>query len=308
MSNSICYLCSDLQSKCISCDYPADSSLPYDSTQFTCLDCNNTAGYFINPSAVCVVCSVGNCTTCATYNTCSICNSGYGVNSSGLCSTCPIDNCAACYNLTACKTCQTPYVVLNYACSLCPASCTCGGYTFPRKSNGDCSAICGDGIIISAYEQCDDNNTLDGDGCSSSCQIEANSSCSGLPSLCYLTINFNASLVSSYGVFANCNEIVFNFQLTPYILFFTTYAVNWSQLIEAQSAALVLVPGSFTASQGLFSLTYTYNQTIQRTNINFTFTPSAIIGSSPYLSKTAPFNVTVKVDPSNDLAAVYCSA
>jgi proprotein convertase subtilisin/kexin type 5 len=36
--------------------------------------------------------------------------------------------------------------------------------------NGQCVELCGDGIKI--YAACDDKNTNDGDGCSSSCQIE----------------------------------------------------------------------------------------------------------------------------------------
>lgn len=42
---------------------------------------------------------------------------------------------------------------------------------------------CGDGLI-QGTEQCDDDNTTDGDGCSSSCQIEGGRSCSGQPSSC----------------------------------------------------------------------------------------------------------------------------
>ncbi len=43
--------------------------------------------------------------------------------------------------------------------------------------------ICGNGIIQSG-EMCDDNNTINGDGCSSSCQIESSYSCMGQPSTC----------------------------------------------------------------------------------------------------------------------------
>ncbi len=43
---------------------------------------------------------------------------------------------------------------------------------------------CGDGITASP-EQCDDGNTDDGDGCSSTCQIETGYACSGMPSMCF---------------------------------------------------------------------------------------------------------------------------
>ena len=43
---------------------------------------------------------------------------------------------------------------------------------------------CGDGIIISPKEECDDNNTKSGDGCSSSCEREEDYICTGEPSVC----------------------------------------------------------------------------------------------------------------------------
>ncbi|WIA11894.1 hypothetical protein OEZ85_011978 [Tetradesmus obliquus] len=42
---------------------------------------------------------------------------------------------------------------------------------------------CGNGVVEGA-EQCDDGDTVDGDGCSSSCKIERGWSCSGNPSKC----------------------------------------------------------------------------------------------------------------------------
>lgn len=51
--------------------------------------------------------------------------------------------------------------------------------TIPCEGGG----VCGNGKIESG-EQCDDGNTNDNDGCSSSCQIESGWSCSGQPSSC----------------------------------------------------------------------------------------------------------------------------
>lgn len=45
---------------------------------------------------------------------------------------------------------------------------------------------CGDGVL-GAGESCDDTNTMNGDGCSSSCAIEQGWGCSGQPSICVLT-------------------------------------------------------------------------------------------------------------------------
>ena len=43
---------------------------------------------------------------------------------------------------------------------------------------------CGDGIIISPKEECDDNNTQSGDGCSPNCEIEEGYICTGNLSVC----------------------------------------------------------------------------------------------------------------------------
>lgn len=54
--------------------------------------------------------------------------------------------------------------------------------------------VCGNGLIQTG-EQCDDGNTIDGDGCSSTCQVEDGFVCTGEPSLCEM--NEDSSLSSS---------------------------------------------------------------------------------------------------------------
>ena len=46
-----------------------------------------------------------------------------------------------------------------------------------------CGDVCGDGVITGA-EECDDGGVTDGDGCSSTCQIEPGWQCAGQPSVC----------------------------------------------------------------------------------------------------------------------------
>lgn len=45
-------------------------------------------------------------------------------------------------------------------------------------------SVCGDGIITTGCETCDDANVLSGDGCSENCTIEPGWKCVGAPSLC----------------------------------------------------------------------------------------------------------------------------
>lgn len=46
-------------------------------------------------------------------------------------------------------------------------------------------AVCGDGVLQAALEQCDDGDAADGDGCDDECAIEAGAAClAGSPSVC----------------------------------------------------------------------------------------------------------------------------
>jgi len=59
--------------------------------------------------------------------------------------------------------------------------CTCvTGYS---GTAGDCTAVCGDGLVLGS-EACDDGNAVSGDACSASCGVEAHATCSGEPSVC----------------------------------------------------------------------------------------------------------------------------
>ena len=56
--------------------------------------------------------------------------------------------------------------------------CSPGCRLEPDCSLGECHSRCGDGVILAGdNEQCDDGNGVDGDGCDSSCQIEAGFAC-----------------------------------------------------------------------------------------------------------------------------------
>ncbi len=46
----------------------------------------------------------------------------------------------------------------------------------PKCASGQCTAVCGDGLVFGT-EQCDDGNTNDGDGCDHNCLIESGWSC-----------------------------------------------------------------------------------------------------------------------------------
>jgi cysteine-rich repeat protein len=57
---------------------------------------------------------------------------------------------------------------------------------FFSGDNGKVLSSCGNGIVETPYEGCDDNNYVSGDGCSALCQIESGYNCVGQPSVCTL--------------------------------------------------------------------------------------------------------------------------
>lgn len=64
----------------------------------------------------------------------------------------------------------------GFACTGAPSRCTQGGSELPFVG-------CGNGMP-DAGEQCDDQNAVTGDGCSSYCFIETGFACEGVPSVC----------------------------------------------------------------------------------------------------------------------------
>lgn len=130
-----------------------------------CTDCKIDDGYkcvnvLLAPS-FCYKCP-SNCVECAPTNRvvkCSKCSDGY-FSSQNKCVKCG-SNCKTCSQMNYCLTCFTNGKEPNEQ-GVCP-TCeqTPGTYTV----DGNCVTKCGDGIETSD-EECDDNNSNDGDGCS----------------------------------------------------------------------------------------------------------------------------------------------
>jgi cysteine-rich repeat protein len=97
--------------------------------------------------------------------------------------------------------------------------CVCQtGY---KQIGDNCSIVCGDGIVISTSEGCDDGNNNDGDGCSSICATEDRYNCSFINGnyKCQYKGNFTVSLAYILkSETANSATYFFNIDPTPYNL------------------------------------------------------------------------------------------
>jgi proprotein convertase subtilisin/kexin type 5 len=143
-------------SQCITCSI----GTYYNSSTINCQTCNSSIQYCLNCN------SNSNCITC-----------GYSlIFTSGSClPNCIYSQCTACsFSIPTgiiCTSCNTGYVVSIQDQTL-------------------CTTVCGDGIVMSLFEQCDDGNTMSGDGCSSFCIVESLFTCSNTtnsPSKCLLS-------------------------------------------------------------------------------------------------------------------------
>ena len=107
--------------------------------------------------------------------------------------------CAICSgSSSSCSKCQQSYFLQNSTCLACDSTClTCNGVSMndciecsdnlllynstcihdcPQgyiiSSFHTCAIKCGDGFIFDGPDFCNDGNSIDGDGCSSTCHIE----------------------------------------------------------------------------------------------------------------------------------------
>lgn len=144
-------------------------------------------------NGVCISCP-GNATFFPLFQVC-FCNQGFSTVNGVSCVpdtiACPLgqryDNVtSACVNCTAgCNQCLNTGV-----CISCPT-----GF---RPSLNQCVPICGNGVI-SGTEACDDGNTNNNDGCSSTCAVEPSYECIGTPSICTLLFCGDRKISPSIG-------------------------------------------------------------------------------------------------------------
>ncbi|CAG9322898.1 unnamed protein product [Blepharisma stoltei] len=205
--DDLCYSCTKYDiGTCIKCVDNAtlssgqcSCSVGFIRKENTCVDdCGD--GYFLNlVENKCSKCP-DYCKTCFNSSTCMICYSDYlkvdsqctcpdgsYIDQYGKCSQCryPCKTCtSSSYN---CLTCAEKSPVL-WSSSCFPCNAFVGYGTKNPSSIGsndllaelaqNCTEICGDGRNMGEAE-CDDGNTINGDGCSANCTVESGWSCSG---------------------------------------------------------------------------------------------------------------------------------
>lgn len=157
--------------------------------------CVCAVGYTLSSCGVCVLgCQAGQfafqgaCATCPlntvfnpAINGCT-CPSGFYKTTSGVCEKLVLQaiNCPSGQYFDSSSGCQA----CSPSCATCKSATqclTCANAGYSANSQGVCTAICGDGLIVGA-ETCDSGKSSSL-GCSG-CQIQSGYTCSGQPSVC----------------------------------------------------------------------------------------------------------------------------
>ncbi len=144
-----------------------------------CQECNETAGYIFKSPSKCVPRN---------------CAEGFFLNLTSLvCQSC-LENCKTCTGSANCTECLKGYSLSDNS-TKCSSCISRTGLT-SKPGSDVCVEICGDGIDLGMLG-CDDGNTVDGDGCSSNCEVEPGFTCQKPaegPNVCYTTVPPSPSL------------------------------------------------------------------------------------------------------------------
>ncbi|KRX07488.1 Insulin-like growth factor binding protein, N-terminal [Pseudocohnilembus persalinus] len=228
--------CDPCDSDCDTCTGPSSSECVLCSSSPTQLYfhsdnlCYSTCpdGYYGDSGTLnCEACTTG-CYTCTDSSTCTECIPGYYLSGSSCLLTCPsgyydnpdpYNSCDPCDTIcntcdyTApleCTSCNAGYFLYNNYCYQCN---DLTGFVNDPADSTNCIEICGDGLVVSTQFECDDGNTENGDGCSSTCTIEEGYTCEGgnqyQQSICKLDsglISYSITESDSQDVFYNLKE------------------------------------------------------------------------------------------------------
>lgn len=262
-------------------------------------------------SLICYAC-ISNCLTCLNATSCTTCatNMYLAANSTCVCLNYTYlynDRCYGCHY--SCQTCT--YSGQYYNCLTCDSSmhrtaaaytnfnftCYCDQY-FTDVGVTLCADICGDGRAVTS--QCDDGNTISGDGCSSTCVKETNWTC--IPtatffSNCYFTGNVSI-IVSKVYKEEFSNDVRFYLNVTPWV-----DSMSWvsSNLVFDTNASIDASASSYYYDSGYLVYKVRYNKDLAGQYIRIDLKPSL----SGLYSQMPPANITFQVKTGNAFKLLY---
>lgn len=269
---------------CMPCD--PSCALCNGSSNSDCIGCAPT---FVQTGTTCACAAqqyvdpvTNNCKAC--HYSCLTCNGTTATD----CLTCSAAN-SRTLSGTGCLCNSGMFDIGNPACYA--SNCQVG---YSPDASGTCQEICGDGRLY--VLPCDDGNTVSGDGCSSTCSIEANYTCQGgsttTASICSYNQPITLTLLSTTKNLTD-NIVYFDIQISPPIS--ALNGLNFSSVLTSNltGANLTFVYNSLT---GRLMVAAQYTSSIQSQNVSLLFTPSAS-SASPYFFATPASSYSFVVSP-----------
>jgi cysteine-rich repeat protein len=180
--------------------------------------------------------------------------------------------------------------------------------------NNACVEVCGDGVLLSTSSMaCDDGNTVNGDGCSSVCQVEEQYRCengsSTTPSACYyIGSPLTLELLSTRRT-EGLNQGVFEFGLFPPLL--TVGDLNLSHYLAftCQSAYTI---ASLEYRSGVLTITADYSEDLEKRDcvLTLSYDPSLILSPTSTLdfivqSDNDPLTISTKLAQFADFSFIF---
>ena len=289
--NETCTPCGDINTECQLCDYGELPSEGLNTALFNCTSCNETADYFLNASLWCEACSLDFCIDCVNLTVCQECEPGYNFSSAYTCIIC---------NVTGCLFCSPND---SAVCDICDEA---NGYYL----NGSvCEGLCGDGLVITINEECDDNNTALLDGCDDQCQVETHFNCSQEPSLCHFTTNASLLLLYAQMHPTICNLLSLTFAAEPDSDVFTRPDIVWDDFLSTPNTSVILLNSSLTnTTNNSLTLHYYLNATVENQSLTFEANHSVLLPHTPIFDVTVapPLVTLIATNGSNKTAEMEC--
>lgn len=285
-----------------------------------CATCDTVNDYFIDINLQCTKCSLTGCLDCSSLTDCVKCNQDGNYflvynssTSTNTCELCVLTGCLTCQTLTTCKVCDT---VNNYGlvsdgtCKQCPFTCLCDGYVLPKYTNTTdgqqyCSTVCGDSLKRN-FEQCDDGNIVDGDGCSSTCQIESAWSCNSDPAYTCCTLESSKLTLSINKILKvpNKNSMTLILEVSPKLPILTPENIQKYVTLTVTGVPLYNESRVSKPNQ-IIEVTYDYNQSIHGKKGSIGFSISFSQTGAPSCVISATKNITIMAQANNNLPFMF---
>jgi len=145
-----------------------------------------------------------------------------------------------------CLLCEEDYIFDSSRCLDCHTS---PGF-YKRQPNEPCEEICGDGLDFGLLG-CDDGNRINGDGCSSQCQVEndwiISSGSSRLPSICFM--DYQVMIIHAIAIIRDHKQVLIHWNRSS-----GGPDHPQSALFNDQGKEIRCIPGTFDPTHRIFSM------------------------------------------------------